>query len=145
TYKGQTLYLHGDGAYALIDSSFAVAGTQTAVRTAIDQFRSGASSPVVASLLARAQALSPQAQIWAVSDSPEAFAGLASGNAAGNFTKVFGQIDRLSFTADLSKGLNAVAMGECRTEQDAKSLADALRGIVGLGKLSVPQGQTDLM
>src|SRR5262249_1154287 len=102
-------------------------------------------SPGVTSLLARGRALSPQAQIWAVSDSPEAFAGLASGNAAGNFGKVFGQIERVSFTADLSKGLNIVATGDCKTEQDAKSLGDARRGIVGLGKMSVPQGQTDML
>jgi hypothetical protein len=144
-YKGYTLYLHGDGAYALIDGSTAVAGTQASVRAAIDQSKAGSSTPGVTSLLARGPALSPQAQIWAVSDSPEAFAGLASGNAAGNFGKVFGQIERVSFTADLSKGLNIVATGDCKTEQDAKSLGDALRGIVGLGKMSVPQGQTDLL
>jgi len=144
-YKGYTLNTHGDGAYVLIDGTTAVAGTQGAVRAAIDQFKTGTSSPGAASLVARGHALSPQAQIWAVSDSPEAFAGLASGNAAGNFGKVFGQIERLSFTADLSKGLNAVATGDCRTEQDAKSLGDALRGLVSLGKLSVPQGQTDLL
>jgi len=144
SYKGYTLNVHGDGAYTLIDGSTVVAGTQPAVRAAIDQFKSGAGSPGVASLLTRARALAAEAQIWAVSDSPEAFAGLASGNAAGNFGKVFGQIDQVSFTADLSKGLNAVATGDCRTEQDAKSLGDALRGLVTLGKMSVPQGQTDL-
>jgi hypothetical protein len=144
-YKGYTLYLHGDGAYALIDASIAVAGTQAAVRAAIDQYKSGAVSAGVNSLVARAAHLPPQAQIWAVSDNPDAFVGLASGNAAGNFGKVFGQIDQLSLIADLSKGLNLVAAGDCRTEQDAKSLGDALRGLVALGKMSVPQGQTDLL
>jgi hypothetical protein len=123
----------------------AVAGTQPSVRAAIDQYKTGAASPGPAALLDRARALSAQAQIWAVSDSPEAFAGFMSGNAAGNFGKVFGQIDRLSLTADLSKGLNLVATGDCRTDQDAKTLGDALRGLVGLGKMSVPQGQSDLL
>jgi len=144
-YKGYTLYLHGDGAYAIIDPSTAVAGTQPAVRAAIDQYKSESSSPAVTALLTRARELSPQAQMWAVSDSPEAFAGLASGNAAGNFGKVFGQIERVALTVDLNNGFNAVASGQCRTEQDAKSLGDALRGLVGLGKMSVPQGQTDLL
>jgi hypothetical protein len=144
-YKGYTLYLHGDGAYALIDGSTAVAGTQAAVRAAIDQFKSGAATPAATALLARVRTLPAPAQIWAVSDSPEALAGLMSGNAAGNFGKVFGQIDKLSLVADMSNGLNLVATGDCRTEQDAKTLGDALRGIVGLGKMSVPQGQTDLL
>jgi hypothetical protein len=144
-YKGYTLYAHGDGAYVLIDNSTAIAGTQAAVRAAIDQFKSGAGRPGIKSLLARAHALPPQAQIWAVADNPEAFAGLASGNTAGNFNKIFGQIDHVSFTADLRNGLAAVATADCRTEPDAKSLGDAIRGIIGLGKLSVPQGQTDLI
>ena len=150
-YKGYTLYVHGEGAYALIDASTALAGTQPAVRAAIDQYKSGARSATVASLLARGRAIAPQNQIWAVSDSPEAFTSLATpappgnvGNAA-NLGRVFGQLERLSFAADLSRGLNAVATGDCKAEQDAKAIGDLLRGVVSLGKLSVPQGQTDLM
>jgi hypothetical protein len=45
----------------------------------------------------------------------------------------------------LSRGLNAVATGDCKAEQDAKSIGDLLRGIVSLGKLSVPQGQSEMM
>jgi hypothetical protein len=144
-YKGYTLNLHGEGAYALIDGATAIAGTQPAVRSAIDQYKTGTHSAGVTSLLARARALPPQTQIWAVSDSPEAFAGLAQSGGAANFGKVFGQLDRLTFTADLSKGLNIVATGDCRTEQDAKTLGDAIRGLMSLGKLSVPQGSSELM
>lgn len=144
-YKGYTLNLHGQGAYALIDSSTAVAGTEPAVHAAIDQYKAGTRSPSVTALLARAHALPPQTQIWAVSDSPDAFASLAQSGSAGNFSKVFGQLDRMTFTADLSKGLSAVATGDCRTDQDAKTLGDAIRGLVSLGKMSVPQGQSDLM
>jgi hypothetical protein len=145
SYKGYTLNLHGNGAYALIDSGTAVAGTQPAVKAAIDQFKTGARSPSATALLARARALPPTAQIWAVSDSPEAFASLIQSGSAGNFGKVFGQLDSLTFTADFSKGFYAVATGDCRTEQDAKTLGDAMRGLVSLGKMSVPQGQSDLL
>ena len=149
-YKGYTLYVHGEGAYALIDASTAVAGTQPAVRAAIDQYKGGSHSAAVASLLARGRAIAPQNQIWAVSDSPEAFSSLTgsrsanSGNAA-NFGKMFGQLERLSFAADFSRGLNAVATGDCKAEQDAKAIGDLLRGVVSLGKLSVPQGQKDML
>jgi hypothetical protein len=80
-----------------------------------------------------------------VSDSPDAFASLLQSGSAGNFGKVFGQIESLTFIADFSKGLSAVATGDCRTEQDAKTLGDAMRGLVSLGKMSVPQGQADLL
>jgi hypothetical protein len=150
-YKGYTLHVRGEGAYALIDSSTAVAGTEPAVRAAIDQYKSGARSATVSALLARGRAIAPQNQIWAVSDSPEAFTslgqtgpGTGAGNAA-NVGKVFGQLERLSFAADLTRGLNAVATGDCKAEQDAKAIGDLLRGVVSLGKLSVPQGQTELL
>ena len=44
-YKGYTLNLHGGGAYALIDNATVLAGTQPAVRSAIDQFKTGTRSP----------------------------------------------------------------------------------------------------
>ena len=148
-YKGYTLNLHGEGAWALIDAGTAVAGTQPAVRAAIDQYKTGTRSAAVDSLLARGRALAAGNQIWAVSDNPEAFTSIApapggAGNSA-NMGKVFGQLERLSFTADLSRGIRATAAGDCKTGEDAKAIGDLLRGVVSLGKLSVPQGQTELM
>ena len=145
TYKGYTLYAHGAGAYALIDPTTVIAGSAAGVRSAIDQYKSGARSPAVASLLERAKIIPAQNQIWAVADSADAFSGLATSGNAANFGKIFGQIERLTFSADLSQGIKAFATGECRTDQDAKSLGDALRGLISLGKLSVAQGQTDLL
>jgi hypothetical protein len=144
-YKGYTLNLHGEGAYALIDSTTAVAGTAAGVRSAIDQYKAGPTrTPAVVALLARARAL-PQAQIWAVSDSPEAFAGLLQSGSTANFGKMFGQLDSLTLTIDMSKGLNMAITADCRTDTDAKTLGDAIRGLVSLGKMSVPQGQGDML
>ena len=149
-YKGYTLNVRSGGAYALIDSSTVVAGTESSVRAAIDQYKAGGRNSTVAALLARGRALAPQNQIWAVSDTPEAlgsFGQSAPGNPgnAANLGKMLGQLEQLSFAADLSKGLNVVANGDCKAEQDAKAIGDLLRGVVSLGKLSVPQGQSELM
>lgn len=145
-YKGYTIYLHGSGAYALIDPTTAVAGTPGSIRAAIDQYKTGGRNATVAALLARAAVLPAENQIWAVSDSPDAFTGLGlSGSAAQNIGKVIGQIDRLTFTADLRNGLNVVAVGDCRTEPDARNLGDALRGLASMGKMMVPQNQPDLL
>jgi hypothetical protein len=96
-------------------------------------------------LLARSQAIPAHNQIWAVADTADAFTGLSTSGNSANLGKVFGQLEQLTFAADLSQGVEAVATGECRTEQDAKNLGDAMRGLISLGKLSVPQGQTDLL
>ncbi len=39
----------------------------------------------------------------------------------------------------------ATFSGDCRTEQDAKTLGDAARGMVGLGRLSVPENQPEML
>jgi hypothetical protein len=144
-YKGYTLYVQGDGAWTLIDPSTTLAGTTRAVRAAIDQYKIGGRSAAVKALLARARAIPSDYQVWAASDSPEAFAPPAEAGNTANLGKIFGQLDRFTIVFDLRRGFNAVATGECRTEQDAKTLSDALRGLVSLGKLSAPKGQTDLL
>jgi hypothetical protein len=145
TFQGFTIYEHGDGAYALIDSSTAVAGSNPAVRAALDQARRGTRSAAVTALLARARALPPPNQIWAVADSPESLLSMTQTGNMANAGKIFGQIDHLTLGAELTTGLKIVAIGDCRTDQDAKNLGDAVRGLISLGKMSVPQGQSDLM
>jgi hypothetical protein len=144
-YKGYALYVHGEGAYALIDAATAVAGSKAAVQAAIDQYKNGSPAAKAMALWERGRALPPPNQLWAVSDSPESLLALTQPGNMANVGKIFGQIDRLALGAELGAGLKVVAAGDCRTDQDAKTLGDALRGLVSLGKLSVPQGQTDLL
>jgi hypothetical protein len=35
--------------------------------------------------------------------------------------------------------------GECKSDQDAKSLGDAARGMVALGRLNVPENQPEML
>ena len=41
--------------------------------------------------------------------------------------------------------MRAEARGATRTEQDASNLRDAVRGMVGLGRLQVPDNQPELL
>ncbi|HET9319974.1 MAG TPA: hypothetical protein VFO27_09365, partial [Bryobacteraceae bacterium] len=47
--------------------------------------------------------------------------------------------------ADLRTGLNGYISGVCRSEPDAKNLGDAARGLVGLGRLSVPENKPEML
>jgi hypothetical protein len=145
-YKGYTLYVHGEGAYALIDDATALAGTQPAIRAAIDQYKIGGRSASGTSLLARARSIQEPNQVWAVANGGENLlpASPHTGNAA-NALKVFNAVDHVTLAADLRNGLSAVATGECKTEQDAKALGDALRGLAALGRMSVPENQPDML
>jgi hypothetical protein len=50
-----------------------------------------------------------------------------------------------SFEADLSAGLRAEVHGTAATVKDAMNLRDVVRGMVGIGRLRVPDNQPDLL
>jgi hypothetical protein len=145
TYKGVTVYGKPDGVYAVLDSTTAAAGTEAAVHKAIDQKQSGRQG--AAALFNRARALAGTGQIWFVSSGwgtlPDRLSG--QGGNLGNFGRLFRSVETASGIADLRSGIVASASGQCRTEQDAKTLGDAGRGMVGLGRLSVPENQPELL
>jgi hypothetical protein len=145
TYKGATLYGKTGGAYAILDATTAVAGVESAVRRAIDQKQSGRPGP--APLLDRARALPGSGQLWFVSSGwgtlPERL-GADAGNLS-NMGRLLRTIENASGTADLRSGITATVIGQCRTDPDAKNVGDAARGMVGLGRLSVPENQPEML
>ncbi|MGI8991793.1 MAG: hypothetical protein ACR2I2_19710 [Bryobacteraceae bacterium] len=149
-YKGYAVYSHDDNGYALLDAGTAVAGTLPGLHAALDQYKSGnrtARDNNSSALLARAQSIPGQYQVWAVSVGGADFIARnmpQSGNGA-NFSKIFRSLENTMFEADLRNGLDAMAQGNCRTEKDAKDLGDAARGLVGFGRLSVPENQPELL
>src|SRR5437899_5788523 len=97
TYKGATIYgVSAEGAYAILDSSTAVAGVERAVRKAIDQKQSG--HPGAAALLNRAGALQGTGQIWFVSSGwgtlPDKLS--SQGGNLSNFGRLFRSVEKAS-------------------------------------------------
>jgi len=145
TYKGVTIYGQDEGVYAILDPTIAVAGADRAVRKIIDQKQSGRPGPTA--LLDRAKSLPGSPQIWLVSNGlgklPQELA--QQGGNISNFGRLFQSIENLTMTVDVRSGIAAVINGACRTEQDAKSISDTVRGFVALGRLSVPEKQPELL
>jgi hypothetical protein len=147
-YKGYLLNVSQkeDAGFCIMDSTLAIAGPTSSMKAALDQYLSGGKAGT-APVLDLARAVPMQFQVWSVSTGGADF--LASnlphdGNAA-NFGKIFRALQDTHFQADLSRGLNAVAQGNCATEADAKNLGDAARGLIGFGRLSVPDNQPELL
>lgn len=145
TYKGVTIYGQAEGSYAVLDTSTVVAGVDRAVRKVIDQKqsrRAGASA-----LLDRARSLPAAGQIWLVANGwqplPEGTA--RQGGNLSNMGRFLQSIESATATVDLRSGVAAVVQGQCRTEQDAKSLVEAVRGMTALGRLSVPEKQPEML
>lgn len=142
-YKGATFYGKGQGAFAILDPATAIAGVEAAVRKAIDEKGAGGGKV----LLDRARSLPESAQVWFVMDGwsliPEQ-AVAEAGNLA-SFGRILRTMQTTSGYFDLRSGVQGVIEGECKTSQDAKTLSDAARGLVGMGRLSVPEGQPELL
>jgi len=145
-YQGYTLYMREEGGVGIIDESTAVAGKPASVRAALDQWKSGKSG-ADPDLLTRARAIGAENQMWSVS---KGFGGILdrampdSGNAA-NVTKLLGALENVTAAVDVRTGVKGFATGVCRNDQDAKNLGDAARGMVGLGRLSVPDNQPQML
>ena len=136
----------GASGFCILDSTLAAAGEIPALELALDEWTSGAHT-AAQPLLARVAAVNPQDQIWGIST--------GSGNflaehppAAGSvldFSKIFRSLDDYWFEADFSAGMRCEVHGTTRTEKDAVSLRDTVRGLVGLGRLNVPENQPELL
>ena len=144
-YKGVAIYSQGEAAYAILDPTTAVAAPQPEVRKIIDQKQSGQRGATV--LLDHARNLAGAGQIWLVSNgwgTLPADLSRQDGNIA-NLSRFMQSIERATAIADLRSGLVGNITGECKSEQDAKSLGDAARGMVGLGRLNVPENRPELL
>ena len=100
-----------------------------------------------ASLREKMRAIPPQSQMWAAGLGSLALVDDAipiEGNLA-NLRNVLSNIESWSAGADLRSGLKMEVRGLYRTEADAKLIHDALRGLLGLGRLSTPDNAPELL
>lgn len=132
--------------FCILDSTLAAAGDVTAVAGALDEWTSGAHT-AAQHLLSHVASVNPQYQIWGVSTGAGNF--LADHPPAANspldFSKIFRSLQDYWFQADFSAGMRTEVHGTTHTEKDAISLRDAVRGLVGFGRLNVPENQPDLL
>ncbi len=142
-YKGYTIIGNEEASTAFLNSSTAVAGTAHAVRGIID--RRSASRGIPPALDEEIRKLPPGPHIWAVSAA--GFTGLPvprEGNWA-NLGRILGLLEAGSLGIDLHNGVELSATASCASEENARLLHDALRGFVGLGRLSAPPNRPELI
>jgi hypothetical protein len=144
-YKGYTLIGNDQEAVVFVNTTTAIAGPPDAVRSLIDQRGlSDGLPPVLRDLLKTVPA---GQQVWLA-----AAGGLSAlgkevppiGNLP-NLSKVLSMLSSVVAAGDMRSGLKGFATGEAANDQDAKSLADALRGLIGLGRLTVPRNRHELV
>ncbi len=152
--KGAKRMKHGEyniwtgtnGAFCVLDATLVAAGDLSSVEAALDEWKSGKHN-AAQSLLARAKDVDPGSQFWGVSSG---FAGFLADHmpraASGvDFSRVFRGLEDTWFDADFSKGLRGQVHGVAATDQDAINLRDAAKGLIGFGRLSVPENQPEML
>ena len=138
------------GRFCFLDTRTALAGSRSEVLAALDRKAGGGASLASnQALLGRAQQIGGTHQVWVVSDNPgqivrRNFPGRRDAQAS-NFARIFQAMKTTTFALDLTQGLDLRAAGTCGTAQDAKSLADAVRGLVAIGRLSASDQEPDLL
>jgi hypothetical protein len=145
-YGQYDIWGQGGSGFCIRDSTLAAAGELPVLEAALDEWKSGTHT-AAQPLLAHAGGVNPQSQLWGVSTAAASF--LADhppgANSGIDFAKIFRSLQDTWFQADLSAGVRSEVHGTTVTEKDAINLRDTVRGIVGLGRLNVPENQSDLL
>lgn len=132
--------------FCILDATLAAAGDLAGIEAALDEWKSG-SHTGAEPLLARIHAASPTAQLWGVSTGVAGFLADYMPRASNgvNFSRIFRGLEDTWFEADFTAGLRASVHGRTQTGQDAVNLRDAAKGLIGLGRLSVPENEPEML
>ena len=145
-HRQYDIWGQGRSGFCILDSTLAAAGDIPALEAALDEWTSGTHA-AAHGLLGYVATVNPQDQIWGISTGAGNF--LAEHPPAANsgldFSKIFRSLQDYWFQADFSAGLRSEVHGTTRTEKDAVNLRDAVRGVVGLGRLNVPENESELL
>jgi hypothetical protein len=145
TYRGYTLQGNEEYAAVFMNPSTMVAGPTRMLRSVLDRRDAGRTGPK--NLLERAQQLPQGSHVWAVATGPSELISDViprEGNSA-NLGRVIGSLQSGSVAVNLSRGADLEAKGTCGSEEEARNLASTLKGLIGLGRLSTPDNQPEML
>ena len=143
-WKGSTLYGTDQSAVAFLGPSILAGGSTSNLKSVMDRDARhglpGALQPLIDAIPARDQ-------LWAVSS--DGIPGFRSGDTQrsrlGDVAQMLRGIQDVVVGTDFSKGLNLSARLDCRTQDDARHVHDALRGAIGMARLSTPDNHPELL
>jgi hypothetical protein len=144
TYRNHTLL--GEHAGTLVFfKTVAVEGSTPAVQRAID-IESAGQGEVPEELQERLRTLSKRDQLWTVSRAGLAFANLPmSSDLQSALSNITGSITGTTAGVYVDAGVHLSIDLQCVSDQGATRVHDALRGIIGFGRLSTKDDQQDLL
>ncbi len=143
-YKRYSLFGDEKTAMFFMNSSTALAGSTTVLKSIIDNRDSGEMG-IPPMLLPIVQQIPGNAQFWAVVNGVLVDMPFREDSNLGNINSMIRSVENGWLAADLTKGLDLKVVGSCKTSDSAKQIHDTLRGVIGLGRLNTPDNQPDLL
>lgn len=144
-HGGYTLYGDERVAVAFFNTSVAVAGPTPMVRAIIDG-RDGSKGRAPEALIARIKQIPSSNQVYAVSRA--GFQGTLPADLAGPLAGLKSMpfdIRSIVATLDVSEGVKFASQVESGDEKSAGKMHDAMRGLIGIARLSTPNDRMDLL
>lgn len=136
-YKGLTLVGDEQEAVLLLSPSVIGYGATPALRSLIDNKGKGNGPP--ANLAAQLKDMPAEAILWAAYGGGVNTLPFRMPGDMANLNKIIGSIQSGSVYLNFGTGINGLATGICGTDEDAKTLYDALRALSGLARLATPK------
>jgi hypothetical protein len=140
-YKGYTLVGDERQAVLLVSPTLIGVGPTAALRSLIDN--KGKSNSPPSNLALQLKEMPAEAIFWAAYGGGVTALPFNLPGDMANVNKIIASIQSGSMYLDLPAGINGLATGNCGSDQDAKSLYDALRALAGLGRLAVPKDKPE--
>ncbi|MGH9664702.1 MAG: hypothetical protein ACRD9L_09790, partial [Bryobacteraceae bacterium] len=142
-YKGYRLMGDERNAVVFFNSKIVLAGSTPVLREILDRGGHGGDPPPwLSSLVGTIPASS---QIWvAFGGRGLALAFPDQGN-LGNLNRIARSVETGVVYADLRQGVELAADGTCSTEADARQIHDALKGLIGMGRLTSPGNRPEML
>ncbi|MCC7153898.1 MAG: hypothetical protein IT161_04930 [Bryobacterales bacterium] len=144
-YKGYSLQGNQEAVVTFMNASVAVAGPPRSVEAIIDGRDDAKANPPQA-LLDMVHQIPGTAQIWMVTTAGGSLiSALPQTGNLSNLARAAASLRQASLFADVSHGLDLKAYGDYPDAATAKQIHDALRGLIGIGRLSTKASQPDML
>jgi hypothetical protein len=144
-YRNYTLIGERGTVITLLKGSVAAAGSPEALRAALDRQEEG-KGEIPEELQERLRSLPKGEQIWAVSRGGLPFADLPMrSDAESALSNIASYVRGTSLGIGVDTGLHLQGFISCISEQGAQRVNDALRGAIGLARLTTKDNELDLL
>lgn len=143
TYLGRAIYHDRDTSIAFLDSVI-VAGTDVAVKKAIDQITYPGALQVRSDLLDSIKTIEAGNQVWAVGDFSAQDLPIEAGRET-PVTQILKTLRHGTYQMRIDKDVHARATGDFADADSARNLSDMARGFIAVAKLQVAKQQPDFV